>query len=469
MLRGITPDITQQSRQFLMDAHVLWFTAAVSLLTGILFGLAPAIQVSARETGTTLKKHRDGSPGAYSARGARGMRGSLVVFEIAIALVLVIGATLATRSLQKLMAVRLGFHTDHIVTIGATFSKSACGGPTNRAASCWLAARGALANVRGIPGVQDAAVASTLPIATWSIAPNVQIEGQTKELSLGNSNVIANRVISPNYFQTLGIGLLTGREFRDSDGADTSRVTIVDETFARKYLGDEALGRRISYRKDQTGKPEWMEVVGVVRAVHDLRVSAEPRPEIYIPLAQDQGVRGLSFLVRTGEDPVALTPALQRAIWLIDKNAPLTAAATMGEIVTASLGAPRYQTILLATFGGLGLLLAMVGTYGVISYGVSQRTHEIGVRMALGASRSDILRLVMREGMLLATMGVVVGIAGALALTRFLTSLLFGVKPTDPATFVGVALALLLAAMAACYVPARRAMRVDPMVALRHE
>ena len=470
VLRTITPEGMQESGKFQMDAHVLWFTAAVSLLTGILFGLAPAIQASARRIGDTLKENMGGSPGGYSARRTRKMRNALAIFEIAMAVVLVIGATLAARSLEKLTAVRLGFRTDHIITMKANFSKTTCGtDERGEGASCWLTVGGALANVRGVPGVQSTAASSTLPIETWSVAPNVQIEGQAKELSMADNDVIADRIVSPDYFRTLGIRLLSGREFLASDSADASRVAVVDDSFARKYLGSQPLGQRISYQKDAKGNPEWMEVVGVISAVHDLRIEAEPRPEIYVPFAQANVFWGANFIARTSENPTVMVPALQRAIWSVDKETPITDVATMEQIVAESVAAPKYQTMLLAAFGGLGLLLAMVGIYGVISYGVSQRTHEIGVRMALGAHRSNILMMVIGEGMVLALMGIAAGVIGAIALGRFLQSLLFEVKPTDPATFVGVAVALLLVAMAACYVPARRAMRVDPMVALRHE
>jgi predicted permease len=468
VLRTITPAGMQESGRFQMDAHVLWFTVAVSLLTGILFGLAPAIQASGRGIGDTLKENMGGSPGGYSARRTRRMRNALAIFEIAMAVVLVIGATLAARSLEKLTAVRLGFRTDHIITMKANFSRNTCGSAKS-GVSCWLPVSGALANIRGVAGVQSAASSSTLPIETWSVAPSVQIEGQSTELSLNHNDVIADRIVSPDYFRTLGIRFLSGREFLASDSADASRVAVVDDSFARKYLVNQALGQRISYQKDAKGNPEWMEVVGVVSAVHDLRIEAEPRPEIYIPFAQANVFWGANFIARTSENPTAMVAALQRAIWSVDKETPITDVATMGQIVAESVAAPKYQTMLLAAFGGLGLLLAMVGIYCVISYGVSQRTREIGVRIALGAHRSNILMMVIGEGMVLALIGVVAGVIGAMALGRFLQSLLFEVKPTDPATFVGVAAALLLVAMAACYVPARRAMRVDPMVALRHE
>jgi putative ABC transport system permease protein len=470
VLRAITPSDVQQAGQFRIDTRVLWFTAVVSLVTGILFGLAPAVQASARKIGVTLKENMNGSQGAYSARRTAKLRNALAAFEIAMAVVLVIGATLATRSFQKLASVRLGFRTDHVVTMTANFSKSVCAEGTDVSlATCWPAVEATLTDVRTVPGVQNAAVVSTLPLASWAVVANVQIEGQLRQLTLGNDDVIADRIITPDYFRALDMHFLMGRQFLDTDTTNGNHVAIVDDLFASKYLGNRALGQRISFRHDADGKPRWMEIVGVVLSAHDLRAGQEPRPEIYVPFAQAVDFQGARFIVRSVENPALLIPAIERAIWSVEKDTPITEVATMDQVVEAAVAAPKYQTVLLAAFGAIGLLLAMVGVYGVISYGVSQRTHEIGVRIALGAHRGNILLMVVGEGMLFAMVGIAAGAAAAMGLGRFLQSLLFEVKPTDPATFIGVAVALALVAFAACYVPARRAMRVDPMVALRHE
>lgn len=470
LLRAITPSNTQEHGQFRLDAHVLWFTAGVSLLAGVLFGLAPAIQMSARRIGGALKEGTGGSPGGYSARGTQKVRSALAILEIAMSVVLVIGATLAARSFEKLTAIRPGFRTDHIMTMKANFSTSTCTyAPGADLAPCRTTVRSALSNMRAVPGVQSAAVASTLPLYPWAVALKVEIEGQTKEVSLNNGFAIADRIISTDYFRALGIPLLSGRDFLDSDTIGGEPVSIVDDTFARRYLGDHPLGQRISYRNDAKGNPEWTEVVGVIKSVHDLNPGWNLQGEIYIPFAQATYFQGANFIARTSQSPEAMVPALQRAIWSVDKNTPITDLATMDQLVARSVATPKYQTMLLAAFGGLGLLLAMVGVYGVISYGVSQRTHEIGVRVALGATPGNVLAMVMREGMLLTLMGTVVGVGGALALGRSLQSMLFEVKPTDPTTFVGVSAGMALVALAACYVPARRAMRVDPIVALREE
>lgn len=470
ILRAISPLGTQEHGQFRLDAHVLWFTAGVSLLAGVFFGLAPAIQMSARRIGGALKESMGSSPGGYSTRRTRTVRGVLVIFEIAMAVVLVIGATLAARSFEKLTSIQLGFRTDHIMTMKANFSAATCTyAPGANLTPCRLAVSDTLSNMRAVPGVQTAAVASTLPLYPWAVALKVQIEGQTKEVSLSNGEAVADRIVSTDYFRALGIPLLSGRAFLESDTIAGEPVSIVDHVFARKYLGNHPLGQRISYRNDAKGNPEWTEVIGVIESVHDLKPSWDLQGEIYIPFAQATYFQGANFIARTSQSPEAIVPALRRAIWSIDKNMPITDSATMDQLVAQSVAVPKYQTILLAAFGGLGLLLATVGIYGVISYGVNQRTREIGVRVALGAQRGNVLAMVLCDGMLLALVGIIIGVGGALALGRLLQSLLFEVRPTDPATFVGVSVAVALVALAACYIPARKAMHVDPMVALRHE
>jgi putative ABC transport system permease protein len=471
VLRAITPPDAPEHGQFRLDANVLWFTVAVSLLTGILFGLAPGMEASARRIGTALKESLGGSPGGLSGTRARRLRSALAVVEVALAVVLVVGATLTARSFEKLTRVKLGFRTDHLVTMKANFSKSICDRQQKNAKleACHLAVGAALGKVREVPGVQSAAVASTIPLTAWSVTANMQVEGQAREFSLSGGDVIADRLVSPSYFSTVGIRLLEGRDFESSDTVNNNRLAIVDETFARKYLGNQALGRRISSVKDEKGNPKWMEIVGVVSDAHDANLQETPRAEIYIPFGGADYFQEANFIVRSTAGPMGVVPEIKRAIWAVDKSAPITDLATMDQIVAQSVAEPRFQMLLLGSFGALGLTLAIVGIYGVISYGVSQRTPEIGVRMALGASRAALLRMVIREGMLLAGGGIVLGLGGALALTRFLRSLLFEIKPADPATFTGVAILLAVTALAACWIPARRAMKVDPIQALRYE
>jgi putative ABC transport system permease protein len=470
VLRTITPMDTPEHGNFRLDSNILWFTLAASLLTGILFGLGPALQVSARRIGAALAQGLGGSLGVTSVRRPRRMRSALIIIETALAVMLVIGATLVARSFKKLISVNLGFRTDHILTMDANFSKSLCDPEKPvRLAGCKAVVSDALQRMREIPGVQSAAVASGVPLNYGSILFSVRIESQARELSLNSGAFITNRNISPDYFRTFGIPFLTGRSFTDADTSDSGRVTIVDATFASKYLGDHPLGSRISTENHKQNQPEWMEVVGVVSNSRDFTIEEGPQAEIYIPFAQADYFAGAKFVARTAVDPATMAPALRRAIWSVESETPITDVLTMDQLVALSVAEPRYQAILLGSFGALGLILAMVGIYGVISYAVSQRTREFGVRMALGAQPGNILRMVVREGMLLVMAGIALGVGGALALGRVLQSLLFEVKPTDPTTFMGVAILLTLVALAACWIPARRAMRVEPMEALRYE
>jgi putative ABC transport system permease protein len=469
ILRAITPPDAPEHGHFQLDLNVLWFTLAASLFTGILFGLAPALQASAREAGATIKENLGGLTAGFSRPRTKYLQDALAAIEVALAVTLVIGATLALRSFKNLMSVDLGFRTDHILGITPLFSKAICD-PDKIAASCELALDSALHEIRTAPGVQSAAFTSTFPLADWQIATTVRVQGRTHEISLGSGTIIEKRAVSSGYFRTMGIPLLSGRGFDATDTANGPAVAIVDEAFARAYLGDAPLGRRISDSNDKKGLPEWIEVVGIVGNARDfINPKRTPYPEIYIPFTQAMTFSSTTYLARTTADPMAVAPGIKRAIWAVDKRAPITDVATMDQVVQEVTAQPRFQTTLLGAFAGLGLLMAAIGIYGVISYAVALRTHEIGVRMALGAQRADVLRIVIGEGAVLAGIGIAAGIAGALALTRFLRGLLFGISPTDPATFAGVALALLLLALLACYVPARRAMRVDPMVALRHE
>ena len=471
VLRAITPTDAPEHGRFLLNANVLWFTLAVSLLTGIVFGLAPAMQSSARRVGATLKDGLGGSLAGFSAKRPRKLRSALVIVEVALAVVLVVGATLVARSFDKLMSVNLGLRTDHILTMTANFGKSVCG--TDHLASCQLAVADVVQRMRAIPGVQSAAITSTVPLSRWSLVFQLRIAAQTgsqaQEISLNSGATIADRIVSPEYFRTMGIPLLSGRGFHDSDTESSGHVAIVDKAFAHKYLGDHPLGRRISDKNDKNSQPQWMEIVGEVSEARDVRPDAKPEGEIYIPFGQATYLGRTNFIARTAANPMMMAPALQRAIWSVDKYTPITDLETMDQVVADSMAQPRFQAILLGSFGALGLMLAMGGIYGVISYGVTQRTREIGMRMALGAQRGDVLRMMLREGMLLVSAGVAIGIGGALALGRFLQSLLFEIRPTDPATFVIVAMVLLIVALAACYVPARRAMRIEPMEALRYE
>jgi putative ABC transport system permease protein len=469
VLRVITPHGLPEHGHFVLNANILWFTIAVSLLTGILFGLAPALQATTRHAGLAIRE----SVGSLvsSSRRPRRLRSGLVVFEIALAVILVIGATLVARSFQKLLSVKLGFRTDHIVTMDADFGGRICDRRNPKTLSgCKAGLLDVLHRMQSISGVQSAAVSSGVPFEDWGgIIPDLQIDGRAQHVLLAGGQTIFNRFVSPDYFRAFGISLLRGRDFKDADTLGSQRVAIVDSAFANKYFGGHALGHRISGDKDTKGNPEWTEIVGIAASVHDTDLPKPAAGEVYEPYAQATDFHETYFIARTSKDPMAMVPALRRAIWSEDKNAPVTDVTTMDRLVKSEFAEPKFQVLLLGSFGAFGLILAMIGIYGVISYGVTQRTHEIGIRMALGAHPANVLRMVVREGMVLAGAGIVLGICGALALGRVLQSLLFEIKPTDPATFAGVAILLTIVALAACWIPARRAMRVEPMEALRYE
>jgi predicted permease len=470
ILEAVTPKDAPEHGQFLLNTNLLWFTLAVALLTGVLFGLMPAMQAAGRRIGTTIKDSFGASISGLSARRPRRLRSALVTVEVALAMILVIGATLVVRSFGKLISVKLGFRTDHIVTMTANFSKSVCDlSDETKFDTCFLASQTVLDRIRAISGVERAAAASSAPLAGWGATIGLRIEGQAKGIGLDTGTIIAHRAISPGYFRTLGMRLLAGRDFTDADVKSSQRVAIVDETFAKKYFDGKPLGKQISLEDDKKGNPQWTEIVGEATDTQDANLNDKPFGEIFIPVGQGFYFQGTSFIARTAADPAIMIPALRQAVWSVDENSPITNVKTMDQLVAESVADQHFQAVLLSSFGALGLILAMVGIYGVISFSVTQRTHEIGVRMALGAQPGNVLSMVIREGMALAGFGIVIGIGGALALTRFLRSLLFEIKPTDPATFAGVTVVLVIVALAACWIPARRAMKIEPMEALRYE
>ncbi|MFI5125736.1 MAG: FtsX-like permease family protein, partial [Candidatus Acidiferrales bacterium] len=323
-----------------------------------------------------------------------------------------------------------------------------------------------LSLTRGISGVEDAAASLYAPLSEMKGESTVHTEATPTNVP---PTAEANRA-TPDYFRTLGIPLIAGREFTDADTRGVPDVYIVNQAFAEKFFGHaNPIGKRIWTNLDKNKKPKWGQVVGEIGNTRDLTTKEAPEPEFFAAYNQAERAAAISLVVRTKAEPLGVVSAIQDRIWSLDKAQPVEDIKSMDQMVASANAAPRFQTFLLGIFGALGLLLAVVGIYGVISYSVSQRTHEIGIRMALGAEPRQVLRLVLMQGLKLALMGVAIGVAASLALTRLMASLLFGVSATDPVTFGGVAIVLTLVALAACYVPARRAMKVDPMVALRYE
>ena len=471
-VRVIAPPYTPRIDLVRLDGNVLWFTLGISLLAAVVFGIAPALQATARRMGYGLKEGLGGSSAACAPRQRHFLRGALVAAEVSLAVILVLGAALMVRSFEKLMHVDTGIRSDHVLTMLVVFSDGVCGAKTPDA--CAGPYEDVLGRIESLPEVQSAAISQGYALMGGRyVVSDLYVEGSpdnqmaTKGAHLGS--FLSHHAVTPSYFETMGIRLLAGRDFTSADTDTSVRVAIVNQKFAADFLSGNPLGQRVAVTKDKTGNLEWMQIVGVVSDDRDASLEGAPEPLFY-QSARQVGYWGTrNFVIRTSGNPLAIAPAIEKQVWAVDKNAPIEGIRTMDQNIANSAAEPRFETSLLASFGGLGLLLAVAGIYGVMSYAVAQRTHEIGVRIALGASRSDVLRLVVGGGTKVALIGIVSGLAVSWALTRLLRSLLFEVSPTDPVTFVGVGVLLLVVAMAACYVPARRAMRVDPMVALRHE
>jgi len=460
-----------------MDSASLAFALGVSLMTGLFFGFAPAWQISKPDLNETLKE--GGRSGGGVLRGNR-LRSLLVVLEIAVSLVLLIGAGLMTRSFLGLLQINRGFRPEHLLTGELDFSVSGFTTwvePTATRPQVTL--QQIIERIGHYPGVDSVAAVSKLPHDVGSALTQTVVIENRPPAAPGEYPTADFQGVTPDYFRTMDIPLLQGRSFTEEDVFEAPWVAIINQRMARRYFTNEnPLGKRLAMgsRKvpsrpdynDPTRRPPWKEIVGVVADTKTLSLNAETVPEVYIPYWQ-WPMQSPTLVVRTAANPAIVAAAIRGETKATNNNLPPPIIRTMDEILADSVAQPRYQTVLLSLFGITALILAAVGIYGVISYAVSQRTHEIGIRMALGARREDVLKLVVGQGFKLTVMGVGIGIIGALGLTRFLSSLLYGLKPTDPLTFVAVSLLLIAVALVASYIPARRATKVDPMVALRYE
>ncbi len=441
-----------------MDWRVLGFTLLVSWLSGLLFGLAPAISGTKADLNTSLKG------GAGSSLGAirRGATRALIVPQFALAVVLLVGAGLLGNSFVRLLRVNPGFNPSGVLAAQLFFSPTEYPEGDVRGA---FVLQQILENVRNIPGVRSAGLVTALPI-TGGASTDFTIEG--RPLPPPNNEPSADiRSADPDYFRTMGIPLLAGREFTQTDNSTARRVMLINQTMARQYWpNDSPIGQHVTMK--DWGPPLTGEIVGVVGDVKTNGLDEAVGPMIYWPHFQFPELFN-TIVVRSDGEPSRILPVVKAAVWAVNKNQAISKVETMEQVLSESLARRRLYMILLGVFAGAALLLAGVGIYGMVSYSVNQRIREMGIRIAIGAERGDVLRLVVGHGAKVALLGIVVGIAAALGLTRLMTSLLFGVSATDPLTFVGVASLLTLVALGASLLPARRAMRVDPMVALRHE
>lgn len=437
-----------------LDGRVLAFTFLLSLFSGILFGLAPALQASRVDLNETLKETGRSGTGGFRAQRLRSL---LVVAETALSLVLLAGAGLMLRSFVRLLQVNPGFKAEKVLTVRLSLPSYRVRDRKRQPA--YYAE--ILQQVETLPGVQSAALVTVLPLSGAQAV--MTFSGGTLRTD-EEMRPIPFRAVSPGYFRTMGIPILMGRPFAESDTAEAPPVAIVNEALARRYWpGENPIGKSLPVGK-------FLPVVGVVGNIKHQSLRADPEPELYLPYLQHLGVPHSALVVRTAADPLRLTAALRNRIRNLHSDQPLTDIKTMEQWIADSVSEPRFYTLLLGVFAGLALVLAAAGVYGVMSYSVTQRTHEVGIRMALGARQVDVLKLVVSQGARYVLLGLAIGLAGALAATRLLRNLLFAVSTTDTATtYVTVSLLLLAVALLATYLPARRASRVDPMVALRHE
>jgi macrolide transport system ATP-binding/permease protein len=443
-----------------IDLTVLGFTAGVSLLTGILFGLAPAVHSTRRDAAPALKEVTS----SLTAPGSRLRLGSaLVIAQVALALMLLAGAGLFVRTLMNLENVNLGFNRSDLLVFTIDPTKSGYEG--QRVLHVLESVRERLQQV---PGVQAATLTGSRPLTGWGSDAPISIEGY--QVPPGRSHQIEFQTVGPDFCQTMQIRLLLGRCIAERDTAKSKKVAVVEQGMARYYFGDSnPIGRRFSF-SDTLDPADAYEIIGVVENTRYRSLRAADSRTLYIPYTQTSWpVGAMNFEVRTAGDPGAFVPGVRDAVHEIDADLALADVKTQTQLMAEALWQQRLFAVLCSFFGALALLLSSIGLYGLMAYSVARRIHEIGVRMALGAQRSDILNMVLGQGAKLMTVGVAIGIMGALALTRFMSSQLYGVKPTDPLTFVVVSLILIVVALLACYIPTRRAAKVDPMVALRYE
>jgi putative ABC transport system permease protein len=459
MLALIPEGLLPRGDEIGVDGYVLTFALGTSLLTGIVFGLVPALQARRVDVNRALKES-----GGKSVAGRGRLRSVLIVVEVALALALTVGAGLLLRTFTNLRGVGLGFDAHNVLT----FDITPRGKNYSTAAQLNEFYRRGLEQFRHLPGVESIAFTNKLPLDGQFNLP-YRLSGQSEF-----AGAVQYRLISPDYFRVMKIKVLKGRSFEETDASNSEPVLMINETFARRHFANvDPIGQQLCVACEY-GDPAIRRVIGVVNETKQRSLSEMPPITVFIPIAQasenvKEIVRQSSFVIRTTGNPLLLSPAIQNEARKLDPALPVRHLNSLEQLIGRSVAPQRFNLSLLGSFAGLGLLLAAVGIYGVMAYSVSQRTREIGIRIALGAGASDVLKLIIRQGMALALIGVALGLAGAMALTRLLKSLLFGVSATDLPTFAVVASLLLLVSLLACWLPARRATQVDPLTALRYE
>ncbi len=444
-----------------LDWRVLAFTLFASALTGILFGLAPALQISKTDVQESLKESGRGSSGS---RRHNRLRNLLIVGEVALSVVLLAGAGLVFRSFLRLQSVNTGFTSQQVLTV----QLSPAGSNYRRDADYISFYSQAIQRVSAIPGVEAVGAINILPLGKGPTA-GFRIEGRPP-LTIDKWPGGNYRTVSTDYFHAMNIPVVQGRAFSERDTETAPLVMIINQALANKdFPNENPVGKRINLGNlDPKGQPVWWEIVGVAANVRSLELREEATPEFYLSSLQDS-FPNMFLVIRTSSEPTSVAASVRRAAAEVDKSAAVSDVRTMERIVDEAVTQPRFNLFLLGLFSGIALLLSAAGIYGVTAYSVTQRTHEFGIRMALGAQVSDVLRMILKQGMLLISAGIAVGLLASFALTRLLRTLLFGVSVTVPLTFVAITSLLTLVALLACYLPARRATKVDPLVALRYE
>ncbi len=463
VLLALAPQNLPRMRDVSLDGRVLAFSAAITLLTGLIFGLVPALQASKPNLAETMK---DAGRGSTEGGRRQLIRNSLVVLEVASALVLLAGAGLMIKSFMRLQNVDPGFNPDNALTVSVSLPQRKYPEPNQRVAFF----QQLIEKVKPLPGVQSVGATSLLPLSYDDLVGGFVIQGQPPLLpgTIQSTNYYS---VSADYFTAMGIPLLRGRFFIEHDLINSPPVVIINETMAKKmFPDDDPVGKRLTF-DNPDNNPTWVEIVGVVGDVKHYALDRETTMQTYGPYTQDSA-SNMTLVARTTGDPTNLSAAIRREVLNLDKEQPVSTISTLDQFVSTSIAQPQFSTLLFGIFAVVAMLLASIGIYGVLSYSVTQRTPEIGIRLALGAQTSDVLRMVVRQGLLLAGVGIICGVIIAVILAKLLTGfseLLYDVKATDPLTFMVIAIVLMCVALAACYLPARRATRVDPMLALRNE